>query len=367
MKKLNQHGAVSLLSVVIFATIITVVIAAYIHSAISQQTEASNYDFGTRAYYSAESGVQDAVRGMNVNPALKANGQNTCQPLTNASAPGQPAGQLGSSSELGLSYTCQLITTKLTQLTGPVGDSLNATVRLNPVSPGQYNVVINWSKTDKNANIVLQGRTDTSKTVYPRDQWKNADGTAIHPLLRVSIISIPKAGFNRDSIKQNVFFLNPISSVPTDGATTATFAEAAAGTQAPEKIVANAQCYANNATNTFGGFSCQRTIGLSGYDFANYNVYLRMHSIYGDSNFGVSLVPTAGGAPVELANTQATIDVTGKAASVYRRVRQTVPIDGGVRTDNWPEASLIAGDGICKLFRIGGTNSQFQSDCNPLE
>lgn len=365
MKRLNQQGAVSLLSVVIFATIITVVIAAYIHSAINQQNEASNYDFGTRAYYSAESGVQDAIRGIRTDTELKTNGQDTCQPLTNGDSIAQTPGQIGGN-DFGLGYTCQLMDLRPKQVTGTVGDQLNTTLRLNPVNPsGQYNAVINWSKTDSAAAEELQGRTDTSKAFYPRDRWKNDSNTAIHPVMRVSVISIPKASFNRGAIKQNVFFLNPVSGVP-GGNTNADFSQAQAGSQDPAVIVTNSECRSNKTT-AFNGYSCERTIRLVGYDFAAYNVYLRMHSVYGETGFRVTLIKNSDSRPVELANTQAVIDVTGKASNVYRRVQQTVPIDGGVSTDTWPDASLVAGDGICKLFKVGGVPAQFQSGCNPLE
>jgi hypothetical protein len=87
-------------------------------------------------------------------------------------------------------------------------------------------------------------------------------------------------------------------------------------------------------------------------------VFLRLRSIYG-SDTKAQVFLQNGSTPLPFENVAATIDVTGKSGDVFRRVRQTVPISNGISTDTLPEAAVVGGDGICKLYRVGTTAAQF--------
>lgn len=370
MKKLNQSGAVALLTVVIFATIVTVVIAAYIHSAITQQSEASNYDYSTRAYYSAESGAQDALRAINSNPALLAANRSTCAPLLDTSTP-SANGQLG----MGLAYTCQLISPLQGSASGDVAPtSKNVIIKLQPQSVPPTNpnhqLIIRWSpQNDATHTTVLFPRGGSSKVLTPQDRWNAFDdpGQPIHGVLRLSILKVNKA--DASDVSQQVVFLNPTK--PAFEETTVALNGSAQ--QDPSTVFNNAACYASDGNSgsippsynsqSNGKYACKASLRLQNYDLNAYDIYVRVGSIYRSTEFDLEL--NTGTAPVTLAGTRVGVDVTGVSGGVYQRVKQTFSIGDGYTEDSWPDAAVVAGKGICKYFTVGTQAGQYVAGCDP--
>ncbi len=366
-KRLDQQGAVSLISVVIFIIIITIVIMAYLASALSQQRSAVNFDMSTRAYYSAESGIQDALRAFKADPGLNRQG---CQPFIG----GDTQGRLGDTSldasgkakDYGLSYTCQIIDRTPTDVTGttaPFPNQETAMFRLSPVTipdnGGDYELRIRWAKKPLSDGSVAgtlptyTARSNESQDLPQITAWRDGSNS-FYPMLRVSLISHPKANISRDTIRQNVAFLNPARD-------NSSLEFKKSGTNAGEGLVSNADC---RQSASGGSYFCEKTIKLSEYDFTADALYLRVGSIYAATDFEVALMK--GNASVKLADVQATVDVTGRAKDVYRRVRQAFPIAGGYFVDTTPDAAVISAEGICKLFSITDKPEEFNSKCNPL-
>lgn len=376
IKPLNQSGVVSLLSVIIFMIIITVVATSYIKSVISQQRNALNYDLSNRAYYAAESGVQDGVRALN-NPANAAD--IASKQLTNACLPrlgGDANGKIGgdATKDLNLSYTCQFITVNPSAIDTTLSADSNKMIRLkvkDPVATDTYKLVIRWSKKfDSNTptgTVPLEPRDTASQEFTSEEKWlarASLATSSAHPVVRASIISYPVSGnTTRNSINQNVLFLNPVkTSVSGSGVSSVT----KTGTQSSESVIQQAACHSQGPTSAvgattgnFGGiYSCQEVITLNGYDFVNDAIFVRLRSIYG-SDTQAQVFLQKDNTPLLFDGVAATVDVTGKANDVFRRVRQTVPINNGISTDTLPEAAVVGGDGICKLYRVGTNAAQF--------
>lgn len=380
LKELNQSGIASILSVVIFATIITVVVAGFVGSVVNQQNEANNYDFGTRAYYAAESGIQDALRSINMpqNAALLNADRNNCGPLLD--------GGLGNNGDLGfnLNYTCQLISPIQGSTYGDVApQTKNVTMKLQPKSVAptgtpNYTLLARWSsKTAVGDSSTRYPRNGDFKTFTPLDEWMSS-GIAdrpIHPLLRLSIIEVPKSTntvnpLSRNSIRQQVVFFNPVTDGKQESVSLARGAN-----QDPATAVINARCFTSDgsegaipANYSVGGrnYSCMQPILLTGYNLNDYDLYVRVGSVYWPTNFDLQLT-TDGVTPLPLVNSQVSIDVTGKSGNVYRRVKQNFSIANGFNSDEWPDAAIVAGDGICKRFAVGTTNTQYSQGCDPTQ
>ena len=369
-KKLDQKGAVALITVVIFATIITVLITAYLRSAVTQQKESITYDFSNRAFYAAESGVQDTIREIRTNPALLTD-KTICTPrsaLADFEAP-----------NFGLSYNCQLITLTPEALTGRVEPNRqSAMIRLEPVnSVSSPKLVLRWSSQLPvgSPDPVLYPRQDSTKLFKPSSKWWQ-DGQPtriIHPPLRVSVFDHPISGnFTRGQINQRQVILNPAST--PQGAVD--FKRSSSTVPAPvqtqqEELINNAECYQSNVTPpsaaNMASYSCKQTIDISiGYSFISSAIYARVGSIYGATNFSLELL--SNGTPVPLKNSQVLIDITAKAGdNTYRRLQQAVPVTN-FQLQNGPNAALLAGEGICKQIVLGTDTSVFGSNpgCNPL-
>lgn len=364
-KKLDQSGAVSLLSVVIFATIITVLITAYMRSAVSQQAESLAYDFSNRAYYAAESGVQDTLRVLKAYPAKQTNKTN-CQPFVEGQ--GADFGYPG----FGASYTCQLVAVDPKSLEGDViPNSKSAMIQLKPsVALSNPKIVLRWSQrfTPSATRPALVPRGSSSPLFTPNDVWNAGQdpNKPVHALLRVNLIAHPANSFARSDIKQRVVLLNPTSS-SVSGAGNSTVKMADSTAEQQQEFISNAKCYSSSTTTPdpgFGNYSCQETITLDAGIFSGQDVYLRLGSVYRSTKFSVQLLD--GTATVDLTSSQADIDITGKAGdNTYRRLKQKVSL-GGFDFQYGPDAALVAGEGICKNFVLGTSVSTYQQGCDPL-
>ncbi len=367
----DQNGAVAMLSVVIFAIIITVVATSYIKTVISQQRNALNYDNGTQAYYAAESGVQDGARLIQTSSTVRKDGKKTCDPVApNATGTVGPTGY-------GLNYTCQLIDVSPSSIEGSVTPSQKtAMIKIEPLEPytGTFSIGFRWSKKDTDATATALTGRSSKEALFPSvSKWgsngNDADNFPIHAVLRANVITHPKANFQRDEISQRVMFLNPASRAALGGGvgTSPTINKLAGAEEQQEQLFWPAVCYSSSPTDAgeFEGFSCTRTVNFSGYDLKNNDLYVNIGSVYKETDFSI-VVKDASNNILPLINTQASIDVTAKAGSAtFRRVRQTLPLGGYLEKDG-SDAALVVGEGICKQFSVGNTTSLYDSSCNPL-
>lgn len=370
-----------MLSVMIFAIIITIVATAYLRSVVAQQRNALNYDQGTRAYYAAESGAQDALRGLKTVPERLATNKDNCQPW-DPEASGSSDGVLGVDDTYGLSYSCQLVTVNSSVITGEVepGGALNAMTKLefkdSPVPAGPYDLIVKWSEqTQKNSSAsqtdqnlaALHPREAGGKPLMPKiHRWLAGgdDSKKVHALLRLAVIAHPNGSFNRTNITQRLLYLNP-----TTVSNSTTLDQNAGVETQQEQLFTNVKCYRSDevpSNEDYGSYSCKATLRLMNYDFNSQTVYLRVGSVYNSTKFSLELVSTTAGS-LPLKNSQVTIDVTGKSGeNTFRRVQQVYDLQNTYK-DTQPDAALIAGEGICKLYSIGTTAQSYSGGCNPLE
>ena len=62
MKKLNnQQGVVSFFTVIFITLLLLILTTAYIRLMVNEQRQATDNDLSSRAFYAAESGVNDAI------------------------------------------------------------------------------------------------------------------------------------------------------------------------------------------------------------------------------------------------------------------------------------------------------------------
>ena len=350
MKRLNQQGAAAILSVLIFSIIITVVVTAYLRSALSGQAEAMNFDLSTRAYYAAESGIQDALREINTNPSYTS--KNTCDAFV-------PSGSGNLDSSGYLAYTCQLIDITPSSIEFTVGQDTNGMARLLPANTadfnGTYNLIVRWSSTaDSGANNYTTN--DSTGLFPPQAKWSE---DSRYPALRVSLISFPvnsgSTGLSSSNVRQDVVFLNPTAETDVTMNINATTGVT------PEARVQSAHCYDSESIDSYGGYKCQKVIKLTGYPLDTNALYARLHSLYSSSKVQLSLAKDGSTDPVPLKGGVIQIDVTGKAGNVLKRVRQTYNLQDGVMLDNLPEAAVIGGDGICKYYSITNQEAGFKN------
>lgn len=335
-----------MLSVVIFSILISIVAAAYARTIVVQQREALNYDLSTRAYYAAESGVQDAIREIKSKPELLESNKEDCTPFS-----AQGGGKIGGSEEIG--YTCQLIEADANEVSGATRQGDAVLWRL-PNSSGDLRVTLKWSEDPDGQNFVA--RPESSKLLPQAGNWGDGSGNAYHPMMRTSFISLPSSNIRRDSINQWVYFLNP-----TDAGEGEITDVNLNSKQEESSVIHNALC-----DEAEGGLECSQSFVVKSSAFSGgRQAYIALQSIYGgDTKYTISASNSSTNEPVPFDGV-VSIDVTGRASSVFRRVKQQVEASGQQQVFiSAPNANaLVVGDGICKLFTVGNTPAQYQTQC----
>jgi hypothetical protein len=361
MKKINQAGAVSLISVMIFSLIIVIVATAFIANIAQQQREATNYDLKTRAGYAAEIGVQDAVRKLNAQGGALTN-QTTCDP--------GPDGTVDN--RINLSYTCQLINVEPGELVGKViPNNRTSTVPINPNTneTGPYRLRVSWSIPYIDTTLKLNvkyPRQDRAKTFKTLAAWHfNNDGPGgtsqpTHPMLRVNIISHPLSPpLSRSNINQSVLIFNPTAT--PDSSWPTIYDDNSKSTQDRTQLITNGSCRVSGG-EADADYSCTAEVilagGANGFNLSNTTgtdkLYIHVGAYYAPTSwkveFGKADFVPGGLRKFTLKNSQAAIDVTGKAGNVYHRVKQTLPIASSELLGS--DSTLTVGDGICKIYLL---------------
>lgn len=352
--RIDQRGAASMLSVAIFAIIVTVVVTAYFRSAMNQQADSITHDFSTRAYYAAESGVQDALRAVNADPNLVT--KDDCGNFV----PSVSANNGILNEDLSLKYTCQLISKAPENITFGISEGENVTVRLSPQAPpsGDYEIVMRWSHDSNDSN--LAPREADSAHFPSQNEWITSGGIPIHSALRVSMITYPSN--NPSAIQQRVLFLNPIEEglMAGQGETILNFAANEA--QQQEQLVQPARCYNSGSGSSFDGYLCEQRVKIENTQLTNNTLFARFRSLYRATDVQLSMRETgASGVSIPIKDAAVEIDVTGNAGSTFRRVRQLFTLKDGIMRDNLPEAAVIGGDGICKHYSITDDPDDFNN------
>lgn len=362
--KLNQKGAVALLTVVIFSIIITIVATAYSRIAVVQQQESINFDLSTRAYYAAEAGVQDAIRELRGSGTLKDDGRpNDCGEDLNDTVVEVD----GTSSDL--AYTCQLIEVSPSDVVAETYISkavlFEVIPKEEPIASNNYYIEVYWSKQPATEDFVP--RNDYPSKLFPkRADWLGDGGVKVHPLMRTVFVRVGgSASLTRDSFKQNTFFLNPTKDGEPGPPLTLNFG---ASPQERSTAILNTRCVASNGTPlTDGdGYSCMQRIKINSSEFNDdKRVFIAFTSEYGTTDIKFKFTGGKGGTigPIELKNSQAVIDVTAKAGSVFRRVQQRVPLSNNYSESDFSADALVAGDGICKHFIVTSNENDYKENC----
>lgn len=340
---LNQSGAASLLTVMVLSIVLLMITTALMRLSIIDQRSSLDDDLSSRAYYAAESGIQDAILALRTD--LQDNGQ-----VDQAGPGGLLNAEICDKQELvttsdtlleEVEIECQLIEMEPQTLEANLAEGETIQLPLTP-SGNPAGIILKWHLLDGNP-IARRLSTDTSlpsKTTWPADP----------AMLRVNIFSHDKnSPFNRASLiaSNNIALLNPAD---LDAALSV-------DNNFDSQIVA-ALCSDSIPGETF---ACTATI--NGFDFANNQYYIRITPMYTGTDIELSL---PGGEA--FLNAQAKIDVTGRSQDVYRRIRTTVDLSAsqaGSIESILPDDALTIGSDICKQLTVvdDGTTDEVVSTC----
>lgn len=366
-KKLVRSGAVSMLTVIMLSIFLSLITTGFVRLMVSYQRESTNSDLSMRAYYAAQSGFEDAERLINAGHISAS--QNTCPPVK----PDQPAQHdssgisvANSDSKIDAAYTCELISfpeSSNVQSFDNVG--VNQAV-VFPVTPknvptsGKLTLTVKWTPGDN-------PRQASGKSLPDVNYWQSAGGGA-PAMMRANVVWANSSDVNLNS---QAYFLNPSSGNnknPIDsGDDEATVNLNGSGglpksddPSAHVDPIKNVQCQGSGDT-----VQCSGDINLSNVSTSS-TIFLVLRPIYANVD-SVSVTSTHTGTVANYKSGQVSIDITGKAGNVYRRIKQSIPYGKFAATKlsskNVSDFALVAGDGICKQISIGTTSASYANGC----
>lgn len=335
--KNSQGGIVSLAVTVIIVLILSLIIVTFSTLVRREQRQTIDRQLATQAFYAAESGVNDAVKALRSDASLR--------DFTDTGECGSfiTEANLGASRELdagsGTAYTCLLVDSKgqTIEFTNvSTGDSKIFPVKVDPSGPTISTIRFQWSDTD--ATEPMDYGSCGSLGELP-SSWPSSGCDA--GILRVDIVPYD-ALQDRDSLINNSFtaFFQP---VPPGETGSVSFSEAS-GSGKQGKVVGG-DC---------SSAGCQVDVNTGSLGVRNF--WVRVKTIYTSGSKLTVTGADSSGNPLELIGAQYTIDATGKANDVLRRIQVRIPASeisgdgpGGL---SFPEYVLQTSGSLCKRIEI---------------
>lgn len=342
----SESGAMAMITVVFLALLLSIMTLSFVRLSVREQRQAIDDSLTNRAFYAAESGLEDAKRALQRNfdtdpgndVVLNATSCRAADlPLLTYDTPANPDAVV-LSADLNTFYTCQLIDLSPPDYQAELDEWGAVTLPLVPAGGGAFsNVVIEWHQkgpSPYNGDYVLPASAATPN-LDDYGTWRTGVGRPA--MLRAQFFSTPASGnLSRASFASTAGFLRPSD----NGLTTAQSVSAVGY----DKNVLNFRCE-DLGTISDGEYAC--TAILSGFDSSRLN-YLHLNSLYRSTNVRVSLVSSTG-SELPMQDAQAIVDVTGRASDVYRRIEARVAL---TQVYPLPDYAIWANEEICKDFTI---------------
>lgn len=349
--KNNQSGLVSITVTMIFLSLITLITVSFAFLMRREQQQALDRQLSTQAFYAAESGVSDAIAKLN-------------------------DGSIGDKSECDTSgfnnvldsvgpieYTCVLIDQSPTSLEySSVGTENSTIARLSTSSP-IASVRISWQGDNEAAkygrlfaiNDSFHLPTATFNTPNFGDSTADANLCTIFEvnddsfanktgILRTTITPITTVSRQALINNSQTLFMYPRCRDASSSDESIAYSTAPSGGQS--RLI-NGNCHTGKTPRY-----CNVTItGLN-----HTLIYLRLKSIYQGSSVNITAYDSSGN-QLELNQSQAVIDVTGRARDVLRRIQVRVSLEDRSQLD-FPEFAVESMDSICKRLLVGPNGTQ---------
>jgi type II secretory pathway pseudopilin PulG len=325
---------VSIMVTMIMMIVISLIVLGFAQVSRREQRESLDRQLSTQAFFAAESAVNDARSAVTADIAAGGDiaEKSTCPTSTSdANYPFNPV--LDSADDV--SYTCLLVTSKLTTLTSTLsaaGSSVNLPFDPDGTASTMH---INWTAATTpnvasvaNCPATIPASGDFSVT----SNWKCPYG-----VLRVDIVPTDILSQTALEVGQKTFFLYPTNN---------------SGSGSQDYTTAKGVVTAMYCTTS----GCN--IDITNLPPATATYALRLSAVYVGGSFLIS-AKDAGGNSLELKNAQVQVDATGKAQDVLRRIQVRLPLQP---SGNTPDYALESASSVCKRFEINSTEFIIPND-----
>lgn len=369
----KQQGGVSLFVVIFAALLLSVVTVSFIQLMLSDQRQATDSDLSQSARDSAMAGVEDAKRvllrklecGSDVSGVCgrvaSAVNAGQCNTITRALDGGTSTAERrvatgASDDSLEQAYTCVVISPNTDDYIAP-GVQADDAVVVPLAGVSSFNrVKLRWF------TAADAGSSTAQLPSFAPDLPTTASGawTVRTPaLLRAQFMQTSGTfsldDFNNDNAK--TLFLYPASAGAT-GEINYSLDGRRSGSAAPQPV----ECRTDLSANAY---ACEMTLVLpnpvGGTAATRANAFVRLSPLYNASSIQVELYN--GTNRVQFNGVQPSIDATGRAADVFRRVETRVEMTAEAL---YPRATIDVSGNLCKSFSVTDNAADYESgSCTP--
>ncbi len=345
LRQLDQRGVASLIITMVTMVVISLIVIGFATISRREQRQSLDQQLSAQAFYAAESGIEDAknvIKSMlaaDPNQLIPAKPNCTKDPKNNYPT----LAKTRIDDNLNVSYTCLTVDPDPTSLQyNDVSDS-SIIARVN-TDAAITSLRLTWTPTSAPTILSSKCPNSVDHTLKQQTNWDCGYG-----LLRADMTpttgALSRAGLVGDTVTG--FF------EPTTAASPGTL-EYNVSRNTPNFI--GAKCATAGPYGT-----CQATIqNISGNITS---MALRLSSLYQPSNVKIEALDNSG-KPQKIHGVQATIDSTGKASDVLRRIQVRLPIAAGGLI---PGYALQSNGSICKHFSTSSDYFEISGVIAPLD
>jgi hypothetical protein len=312
-----ERGAVALLTTIIIGILLTIITTGLISLMISELRQSNDAEQSVRAYYAAQSGVEDAIS--KVIAALPGQVAQVCPGAGTTNTNLDPAnpGKVG--------WTCQQIS-----YSGSPTGSLPLRDKSTQIEIGNVPAVRSMSlQWDLTPPPFAPGFFNA-----PVGNFPDTSGGWDHPaVIEVALVEYPAGSFVASA---GTIVLRNALVVPTTGVGVPILLTSLSGNS-----VRAGSCNAGA-----GSYHC--TALFTGLNPAN-SYIVRLRSRYVGSDYKLTFLNAAGGV-VQVPDGTATIDITAKAGDAFRRVVYKVPFQNGAASGL--DYVIYSDTDVCKNFGV---------------
>ncbi len=378
------HGAVSLFMVIFSMLVITVITVGFLRLMVADQRQASNSDLAQSAYDSALAGVEDAKRAILSYQRACAEDSTVCAPRKAqlastecnaglqsvvsapvdaqgriAEVPVQRSGGSVDDTRLNQAYTCVIVALGTDEYLGTVAANESKVVPLKGMSAFDT-VRISWfSKQDisnEDGAIDRPSAVPSNMKLLRQDRWPDNRPSVLRTQFMQFGDAYVLGDFDAETASgesnANTIFLYPSSSVNTSAVSIADIDGRRIGTDpypAPASTGSAPYPSSCRADIASGGYACTTTLRIpTPVGGGARTAFLRLTPFYKATHFKIELMN--GASIVQFDGVQPTIDSTGRANDLFRRVEARVDIEAA--DFPFPEAAVDISGNLCKDFTV---------------
>lgn len=374
-----RRGATAIFIVIFAALLMTILVVGFLRIMVEEQQRATNSDLSQSAYDSALAGVEDAKRAIQLcmdegedSRACEALRRQQCDTIQHADIVSASANEEviiqkksgGDGKDLDQAYTCVKVRMDTEDYRGTLSQGKTLLVPLRGVKDIEQ-IEIAWQLKDSREiasdTIAAAGGGNDLKKLYPNDSGESGPWSKTPAMLRAQVIA-PGEKFKIEDLNTSdasyTTFLYPYVRSSDVTASIDTSLLNRHGQVANVNQPHDVTCLNGRFVN--GEFACKVAIRLRQPIQGGSNMsFLRLNTMYRDATISIVLRDSSGSV-VAFDGVQPTVDSTGRANDLFRRVESRLSLDSDIE---YPENAVDLTGSLCKDFSITDTSS-FDSNCN---